>query len=509
MQKQSPFFTALPILLIFGFCAYLLGDSQLNHDTSWYLISTGWWLEGVPIYDQILELNPPLAYYLTVPPVFVAQMFDLDAVTTMKAYIFLIAAISVLWGHILLTRNPSLSQNQSRVLTLAACLGLLLIPLHHFAQREHLMVLFAWPYVALSFTDPTQSGLSKKHRVAVSLFSALGLAVKPYFLAIPLFITLVHCIQARSIRPAFTTPNITILAFCVLYVVASYVLHPAYFNNIIPQTVLTYDAYDKTFLAVFKNGAYSISLTAFAFVVAFILLKTGQVSRTTAVSAAACVGGLCAYFIQSKGWGYQMVPFQTFAFIFLVWLSVTLYGQYENRVAQLYGLVIAAATIGLILVPALKNGPYENRLYKRFAQQFTCPAGARSYQAFGSNVSLGFPLANFAQAIPANRAPVLWVFPGAVHQLENAATQDERIALTAVIERSREIVIDDFMRVQPQLVIVDAHDRKMYFQGTPFDYVDYFRGDARFEAAWKNYTLVDEFMGFQTFRREGCEIPLN
>jgi hypothetical protein len=506
MSNLRPLHIALPVLSIFALCAYLLGDSQLNHDTSWYLISTGWWLKGVRIYDQILELNPPLAFYLTVPPVFLSQLFDWNAVLVMKVYVLLIAAISVFLGYYILTLNNSLSKIQVATLTIGACFALLIVPIHSFAQREHLMVLFAWPYVALSFAKPNQTDLPRRHIIAISVFAALGLALKPYFLAIPLCIIIVHCAYARSLRPAVSIAPLTLLAFCILYVLGSMYLHPEYFKNIIPQTVLTYGAYEEDFWVVVKKSITLLSIVAFAFLIAFVVPNTKKSSFTLTICAAACIGGLISYLVQSKGWTYQMVPFQSFAFIFLIWHMILLYQDHQTR---LYGFFIGAATVGLILVPAIKNGPYKNPLYKQFATHFSCPVDKRSYQVFSSNVSLSFPLANFSHATPANRAPALWLFPGVIHQLESVTDIKERAALNAVIERSRKTVVDDFMRVRPQLVIVDVRDNKSYFQGTSFDYVDYFKGDERFKVAWKKYTLIDEFLGFQTYRREGCANELS
>ncbi|KAB7613509.1 hypothetical protein F9L33_13035 [Amylibacter sp. SFDW26] len=501
MSKPYQLPTILSFISVLLLCSYMLGDGQLNHDTSWYLISTGWWLEGVRIYDEILELNPPLAYYLTVPPVYVSQVFNWNAVTVMKVYVLVIATISVLWAHFILTRNQLHSSAQVAALTIGASFALMIVPIHNFAQREHLMVLFAWPYVALSLSKPMHVDLPQKHIIAIGLFAALGFAIKPYFLAIPLCITMAHCVYARSLRPIASTLNVTVLVFCILYVLASLFLHPEYFNNIIPQTVLTYGAYEEGFLIVIRKGASVISLMIFALLVAFLLPSIKKSSFSASVCAAACLGGLGSYLIQSKGWGYQIIPFQSFAFIFLAWLTISLFEDIKTR---LYGFLIGTASLALILVPALKNGTYENPFYKQFAQHFSCPAGARSYQVFGSNVSPSFPLANFANATPANRAPGLWIFPGVIHQLENVTDDTERMALNAAIEQSRKTVVDDFMRVHPQLIIVDVRDHKSYFQGSSFDYIDYFKGDERFKLAWVKYKLVDEFQGFQTYRRKGC-----
>ena len=37
------------LIVIFGI--FMLHGTLLSHDVSWYLISTRWWLDGLPIYE--------------------------------------------------------------------------------------------------------------------------------------------------------------------------------------------------------------------------------------------------------------------------------------------------------------------------------------------------------------------------------------------------------------------------------------------------------------------------
>ena len=52
---------------------FMLWGHHLNHDTSWYFVATEAWLDGAPLYSEIMEINPPLAFYLTAPFVWLSR----------------------------------------------------------------------------------------------------------------------------------------------------------------------------------------------------------------------------------------------------------------------------------------------------------------------------------------------------------------------------------------------------------------------------------------------------
>jgi hypothetical protein len=487
-----------PIGAIALVCLFLLWGSQLNHDTSWYLISTRWWLHGVPLYQEISELNPPLAFYLTAPPVFFADVLALDATLAMQIYVIIIAVIVLLWARMILISSGEYTAAEVACLTLIASFALMILPLANFAQREHLMMLFTWPYVAMSLTTPSKP--FQKQAVFVGLFAALGLALKPYFLLIPLFITITQIARSKSIRPLFSTQNLTILGFCVLYVLAARVLHPAYFSKTIPQALLTYGAYSSDFWYILSLIYVHVALGLPVGFFALRYQKPG--SPVSAILISAALAGLASYFIQSKGFGYHLIPYQTYMALLFGWVIFLISAHFKHhRLAALFSII----PISLILIPAFVIGPYKNPAIAGFAKYLTCPRGQRSFQMFSASVWPSFPMANYADAIPANQAPALWRFPGAVRQLATTQDPKNRARLEAYMSEARADVINDFIRVEPQLIIVDNNRFKPYFGKAEFSYVEYFTQVPEFRTRWQNYSKVGEFYGFDIYRREGCE----
>ena len=491
------FHGSILILVIATLSLLLLGNSQLNHDTSWYLVSTNWWLHGVEIYDQIIELNPPLAFYLTMPPVYVADQTGIDPVFAMKSYLVLIALVSLFWGQSILSRAKQFSVTEVTCLTFLASIALLVIPLASFGQRDHVMVLFAWPYITLALTAPHRP--STAQAILVGLFAALGFAIKPYFLVIPAFITLAQIGQVRSWRLLFSPQNLAVLGFCIFYVGASYILHPAYFSKIIPQTILTYGAYKQDLMHILLPIAKPLLIGLFVLLVVMRIRKTHR--NADLILGSATLAGLVSYIVQSKGWGYQAVPMFSFLTLFAGWVA---FAAVSRNKQPLVGVFVALVVVVMLIAPAILRGPYSNPVYQQFATYFTCPKGQRSYQTFVSNVYPSFPLANYAHAEPANRAPALWRFPGVARQLAIETDPRAREHLEQLLRVSRDEVISDFLRVKPQIVIVDAHKRKSYFGDVRFSYLDYFLQDARFQRRWGDYNKVGTYAGFDIYRRLGC-----
>lgn len=496
--KQNFVHIAL-VTSVFLLSAYVLGDHYLNHDSSWYLISTLWWIEGIPIYQEILELNPPLAFYLTAPPVFFAKVAGINPVLGMKAYVYLIAAISLILGNRILSRDGRFQKNDIMVFNVVAAIGLVIIPLGTFAQREHLMVLFAWPYVVLSISQ-TET-LTRREQVIIGLYSSLGFALKPYFLAIPLLITISRMLSERRLKIAVSAQNVTIFGFCVFYVFLSYVLHPSYFTDVIPKTILVYDAYKSSLSAVFDRAEW----VTFYFILAFLtiyLCPQSPLKNASIILAAASVGALSSYLVQSKGWAYQMLPYSAFVWIFMCIVALTLYKQVKMRIA---GVITAIIAVFLLPFPSTFAGAYKSPSSIQFATYFTCKNADRSYQVFSSNVYPSFPLGNRANAVPAVRSPALWLFPGIVHRLAENPQQPERAYLQDVLKEYTGTIIDDLERSNPDVMFFDDREYKSYFQGAQFDYIAHFRSYPRFEALWKKYNFVEKAYKYKVYRRKECD----
>ena len=73
--------------------------THINHDVAWYLYSAGRLLDGGRMYQDIfVDVNPPLALYLTVPPVYLARLTGMFSVDIFIAYlcVLMLASLTIM-----------------------------------------------------------------------------------------------------------------------------------------------------------------------------------------------------------------------------------------------------------------------------------------------------------------------------------------------------------------------------------------------------------------------------
>ncbi len=481
--------------LIMALGVFMLSGTMLSHDISWYMISTRWWLDGLPIYEKIFELNPPLAFYLTAIPVWISGVLSLSSIAIFKAFVFVLIAVSLVMTQTLLRLSSTISTPLRRTFLGVAAIGLVLLPIGNFGQRDHLFTIFFLPFLAMSLLEEPSS---RSHRAAVATWAVFGVALKHYFLLLPLLILIYTVITARSLRPALRVEFILPTALLIGYIAASALLHPAYFDSVIPRTLQLYGAFDAPFADMLVRSKTLIAILVFALV---LMAGIPQKSHATPLVILVGAGAIAVYLIQFKGWNYQRIPANFYVVLAVTWAATGL--AIARR--HWWPMVAAALAIGLLLVPALKAGPYTNTFATRAAPYFSCPPDHRSFQIFSSTVSTGFPLANLAQAEPANRAPTLWLFPGASYLLSQTEDPVEQAEYRAVLNDARTMVLDDFFRTRPQVVIVDTSPDKAYFNGVAFDYLEYFQQDSAFSIAWDAYRHQGKVGTYDIYTRAGCE----
>ncbi len=116
----------------------------------------------------------------------------------------------------------------------------------------------------------------------------------------------------------------------------------------------------------------------------------------------------------------------------------------------------------------------------------------KKYKLFGpisvftTQMSSTFPALDYAGAEYASRFPFFWMLPTLVAaQASNAQTQQD---ITFTIDA----VAADLTNRKPAYVFIDAKPKKAYLK-TPFDYLDFFKQNKNFQAAWTNYRYAGTF----------------
>ena len=83
---------AFAMLAIFALGIALRWSSLIHHDVAWSLYLTTQYLNGATLYVDLIEVNPPLIYWLMAPGVLFGQATGLAPAEAMKVLLFGLAA---------------------------------------------------------------------------------------------------------------------------------------------------------------------------------------------------------------------------------------------------------------------------------------------------------------------------------------------------------------------------------------------------------------------------------
>jgi hypothetical protein len=295
----------------------------ITHDAAWQMWIGRQMAHGANLYTDIIEVNPPLWFWISVPLARTAELLHVRSLAVLIAF-FLLAIAGSLW----LVRRI-----KSESLPLWPMAAAMLFPLRHFGQREHFILIFAIPYVLLIARRERGESVSGRLATLIGACGALAFALKPQFAILPLLLEL-WAWRARRLRPE----TITLGVAALVYVALIFVFERDFLTAAIPLVMAAYENF-----APMELESIGRSLIPYAY--AFPLLLYAR--REAAAFTISSLAFFLVYLVQSKGWEYQVIPAQGMLFVAVV-LSAT-----GSVVRKTLGL---AAGI-LILLPHVR--PYE------------------------------------------------------------------------------------------------------------------------------------------------------
>ncbi len=255
-------------------------------------------------------MNPPLGLYLTVPPVALARLTGLAAVDLFVLYLFALIGLSLaaVWG--LLRISPDLPGTLRRGLVFAAALVLTVSPADQFGQREHFLMVLALPYLVLLALRAAGARCAWPTAALVGAAAALGFALKPHYILVPLGLE-IYLLATRRRPRLFVRPEALALAATgVLYAASVLVFTPDYAFRIAPYALEVYnDAYrNPLWVNLFRAETLLLPLAC------LIQLTTRRNQKHPLpgdVFLTASAAFFVAYVAQMKGWDYHLYPATT------------------------------------------------------------------------------------------------------------------------------------------------------------------------------------------------------
>lgn len=505
------------------FAAVLLGalHAQLswliNHDSAWYLYAVNAFFDGGRIYqDVFFEVNPPLAFFLTMPPVYASRLTGLVPEDVFVVYVFGLIVLSLVSIAGLLRGRPQLPAVFRRGLLFTALLSLALSPARDFGQREHLMLILSLPYLVLVALRASGAACGRRAALLAGAMAGLGFSLKPHFFIAAAGLELYLLVRRRSLRTTVRIETAAVAAVVVSYCLAVVLLTPEYLTRVLPYALEVYNNSYRRPLEFVLWRQETLMLP----VVALLNRISRHDETRREFPDVFCIAAGCfflVYLVQMKGWTYQLYPVSA---SLVLAAGATLAraladapadaGPRPATGAAAVSALAAVAVLAGLLGAAVWRGGYRNTFMERMAPIVREHAAGSPIYVFTTNVSHGFPLVNYARVGWSSRFPTQWLVPGAVRRrqdMTNDMADEGRDRLAGIERYVVDAVVADFRRHRPALVFVDMRRDKPYFGGLEFDYIAYFSADPRFAEIWSRYEPLETSGSYWIYKRRPDGAP--
>lgn len=474
----------IPLVLLAAFW-----NRPVNHDVAWFLFAARDWLAGARLYVDLVEVNPPLNFYLTLPALGLADLLGISDGNGHYVSMALLLLIILTWSERILRSGFSWSPPRRALVLAGLALGIVLPSPDGLGQREQVMVLLFLPWALHEAAARRQT---PGQTLATALVAAVGMCLKPHFVLFPLAITVLNCIEARSLRPVLSLANIVFLAVGGANVCFVLLVHATYLTETVGLALEVYSAYGKPAAEILSGIPASLGLGGLALA---IRLRSQPLSRPIRVFVALVAAGLLTYFAQGTGFGYHQLPF-------LAFLTAACCVALAEADRMRPDLALAGLTVVAIALSGVQKGFYRNSSVAEIEQEVARIGPVRSLIVLSSNVYAGPAVAMALDADWASGYPANWLVPGAVNRLAKAdctAQPDLCRRLTAIAAKNRSDVIATISTRRPELMIVDL--RSGYFEQPGFAWLTFMAEDSAWAPLIADYSQVAATERFLYFLR--------
>lgn len=481
----------LAISLLVGWALML--RMPLSHDVVYQMWVARQLIGGTKLYGEIVELNPPLWFWMAVP---IERMAQILGATAGAAVVTAVTAFATLALTTLAAITSDDTTGRRMVLLSAAGLSMLLIPLADFGQREHLALIGALPYAFLIARRADGAVVSWKTAATAGALAAAGFALKHYFVVVPILLELWLRFRLRGAWRLFRPETLVLGAAASAYAVAILVFAQEYLRTILPMLAAAYDGYNSSLQAQLLTPR--VLFWGLAAIVIACLRKRAP-SESIAAGLAA-IGFALAYFAQQKGFRYHTVPVTGLAFFALC----AMLNMHERTVAAAIRqtAIIVVGSIPVLL--AVFVGPYKNSNEEPvLALLHAVPPGSPVIMltATPSNI---WPMIENQGLVWPSRHFSFWMTIVMAKQLK--ATGRLTPTLQAMADKVRTQTADDLMCNPPDVILVDDLSRS---KAGAFDLVAFFSENEAFRAIFSHYARRESAANFTAYAKQGNWQPEN
>jgi hypothetical protein len=468
--------------------------SPLNGDAAWILFSAGRMLHGARLYADIVEINPPLVFWLNLPVAALAELGGWSAIAVLRVAVITLGLLSLGLTARLLPGALGDGERDTAGLVVLVTLSLALfaLPAGYFGQREHLMLALLTPYIVGAAAECGGAPPSRREGLMSGGLAALGLALKPH--ALPAWAGLVLLGRWRAGRGyrVLSPANVAIVAGLALYLVAVAVLAPGYLS-VVRALGPAYQHFSaKPVMTILTRDTLPLSVLA-ALLVYGACRQAVSRRMLTDHLAVATGGFLLAVVLQGKGFGYHyLTAIGTACLLMALTLAEARRGALVLRAsAVVCSTLVLAGAMWPFLVSSARRArgvlsPIDAAMVSA-ARELRSRAPGMTVAVLSPRLADAFPLMVYARARWGLRLPHLWC-------LEPEAQTAGVAAWCAAT------VGEDLERSRPALLLI----RRWEPDGPAdlrYDFMARLRQDPRAARELERYEVVDSVGPFSVLDR--------
>ena len=456
-------------------------------------------LDGYQLYGaDIMELQPPLIFWMTMIPALLARSINTTAQTAFILCLVTLSCAINLWS---LHLNSDAHRKHRRLFAAGLAIVLLYVTLvlpsmywrgsgglrFDFGQREHIMSLLILPYFFSVARRLDKRRLGHFEAILVGFAASIGFSLKPQYLIIAICAEALLIFRVRGFRYLIRPEVFALVLGGVSYCILVWIFAPNYLTGAAPFFSQVYGdyGYASTWRLIYQPATFVLAGLAAA-----LIWKSRDDSQAL-VFLVGGIGAFVAFVFQHKGWSDHLLPAQTFLVLslgiaamnlLLSWLNSRLRTTNTSRgLLATIALISCLVSLG-IYYPARAALSAGNEREVALAET---NAATRIFQAGTAFVSLTdgidfqFNLANERGFVWASRYPCL-ILPAT--SLQNASGSVGRSGgvysmIGAVIQKLRggggvhpqerdyarklrSDVLEDFMRWNPKIALVRRCDEE-------------------------------------------------
>jgi len=479
----------------------------LNHDVAAILNFAERWIAGDRLYRDLIDVNPPLIFVLTAIPALLARATGIGGVQALLLCVLLCCLAA--WRMTQRLRRDRAEGPVERAVLDALVPLACVVAAYDVGQREQLMALFAIPYAFLAARRIEGLATPRLLAWAVTLAAALGFALKPHFLGVPLLVEALVLLR-RGPRAALRDPlPWGMAALWLLYLAAIPVFFADYFDFVVPLVLGFYlDTSGFGLMDVLLGEKLGGALAVLLVLAPFAVRKAAGVPAQALLAVA--LGGFLSAWVQHKGWSYHVVPMAMASALLAGLLAARWLDQAlpPGRAAAAAPGIALAAALAVTLVHLRGESPWRQIWYFQLKDgQLTTTlrrevAGERLL-VLSPDIFPVYPALNYARARSTLRFMNLWLLIGAYPDCPEGAP---RYRDTWEMSRPEFLVYrtvaEDFARAPPAGVLVAKNPGIPRCGAEEFDPIAYFSRHPAFAETWRRYTRIVHMDSYLLYLRE-------